>query len=944
MAAGDDGAAFSFHELGIVGTVSCAVVHTDTPWLLDIDTVVLSVGYTFGALADAVRAEFPQAAWDAVELDGVTPERPTLIALGAPESPERPLRRAVLVSPHPGNHRDEVSLSSIQVATRSAVWAAAETNARSVGVPLLGTGALGMPVAEVAEVAVTAVRDALTELSERSSLRRLVFVCHSADDASVVRSAWLRARQRSTSGPPLPPLPESFQTEPGPVELAGGVSSDLVDPNTGIPLSQDQLDLAPYVSMLATVIVDHRTPTPLSVGLFGEWGSGKSYFMGLLRGQVAALARSGRPGYCGDVVQIGFNAWHYSDSNLWASLGDEIFRQLAGPGGSAQQRRARLREDLAARLDQRWQFEAATEQARATAAELRAELDDAVANQRVTARDLISALNGTPEFAEQLAVLWRRLGVRDEAERAELLAEQIHGTLAEADALRRAPNDRRGKLALTVSVVALLVVGVLAVLAPWLRTWLTGAVAVCAAVSGVALGAVARARAAVGSLRRMAGQLRAGLDPGAGTRPRPEVVEKLAALRRAEADQRVAEAQLNEVVAQVGELGRELAELTPGRRLYTFLAERAQGDSYRRNLGVISTIRRDFEELVGLLRDWRDDPAPGTSPVDRIVLYIDDLDRCGHRQVVEVLQAVNLLLALDLFIVVVGVDPRWLLRSLRSEYADILDAGAATSARDGLRVTPEDYLEKIINIPLVLPGIPDGGLHRLLRALADESAPALPPERPSAIVERLAPQVGAAAPGVLTPDLVERGSEIAAQRQPDEPVRAPQPLTDPELALLASLDLLVDTPRKAKRLFNQYRMLRATRDLSPAARFLGDEEHPGEYQAVVVLLGLLTANTRLFAQVVAAPERIPDAAGGLLARPPGTPWPGFVADLAPVEALGSWTNGIAGPVPVADVPDWVRLHRGLARVSERLTLTDLAVFQSWAPRVRRFSYLLPTDR
>jgi hypothetical protein len=712
-----------------------------------------------------------------------------------------------------------------------------------------------------------------------------------------------------------------------------------VDPNSGIPLSRDQLELAPYVSMLATVIVDQRTPTPLSVGLFGEWGSGKSYFMGLLRGQVEALAASGQPGYCGEIVQIGFNAWHYSDSNLWASLGDEIFRQLAGPGHTAQQRQARLRTEMAARLDQRRQFEAATERARATAAELRAELDDAVANQQLTARDLIGALKGSPEFAEQLAVLWRRLGVRDEVEQAALLAEQLHGTLAEADALRRAPNDRRGKLALAVSVVALLAVGILAVLAPWLRGWLTGAVAGCAAVFGVAVGVVARARAAVGSLRRMAGQLRAGLDPSAA-RPRREVVEKLAALRRAEADQRVAEAQLNEVVAQVGELGRELAELTPGRRLYTFLAERAHGDSYRRNLGVISTIRRDFEELVGLLRDWRRDPAPGTSPVDRIVLYIDDLDRCGHRQVVEVLQAVNLLLALDLFVVVVGVDPRWLLRSLRSEYATVLDGGATSGqAGDGLRVTPEDYLEKIINIPLVLPGIPDGGLDRLLRALADESAP-VPVAAPTAITERLAGPI----PEVADPELVEPRSEIAAQRLPDVPARPARPLTEPELTLLSALDLLVDTPRKAKRLFNQYRMLRATRDLSPAARFLGDDEHPGEYQAVAVLLGLLTASSRLFAQVVAAPARVPDAAGGLLARPAGTLWLGFVADLAPVEGLGAWANGVVGALPADDVPDWARLHRGLSRVSERLTLTDLAVFQSWAPRVRRFSYLLSTDR
>src|SRR6266545_732542 len=70
---------------------------------------------------------------------------------------------------------------------------------------------------------------------------------------------------------------------PAEFDLAGGVSRDAVDPTRGIPLTEDHLGVRTYVAMLATVIADSRTPEPLSIGLFGEWGSGKSYFMGLLR-------------------------------------------------------------------------------------------------------------------------------------------------------------------------------------------------------------------------------------------------------------------------------------------------------------------------------------------------------------------------------------------------------------------------------------------------------------------------------------------------------------------------------------------------------------------------------------------------------------------------------------------------------------------------------------
>ena len=131
---------------------------------------------------------------------------------------------------------------------------------------------------------------------------------------------------------------------------------------------------------------------PLSIGLFGEWGSGKSYFMGLLRGQVATLADSPDDRYCREIVQIGFNAWHYADSNLWASLGDEIFEQLAGPGETADARAERLREDLAQRLQRRRELETATERAREETVRLQNELDTAIAAGDIGARGLVEAV------------------------------------------------------------------------------------------------------------------------------------------------------------------------------------------------------------------------------------------------------------------------------------------------------------------------------------------------------------------------------------------------------------------------------------------------------------------------------------------------------------------------------------------------------------------------
>src|SRR5262249_54508568 len=99
---------------------------------------------------------------------------------------------------------------------------------------------------------------------------------------------------------------------------------------------EDRLNLQRDVQALAAVLASKHITPPLSVGLFGDWGSGKSFFMKQLRDHVQFLAESSRKAaaaqrptdYCGEVIQIDFNAWHYMDANLWASLVAHIFDEL----------------------------------------------------------------------------------------------------------------------------------------------------------------------------------------------------------------------------------------------------------------------------------------------------------------------------------------------------------------------------------------------------------------------------------------------------------------------------------------------------------------------------------------------------------------------------------------------------------------------------------------
>ena len=122
-------------------------------------------------------------------------------------------------------------------------------------------------------------------------------------DAAVI--ARLRRYVRSTHD--KTPAPESF---------VAGYASDVID------VSRDELDIREDVQTLVAVMLAKEVTPPLAIGLFGDWGSGKSFFMQSMKEAVHTLSarsrESGSTRFCNDVVSIEFNAWHYADTNLWA--------------------------------------------------------------------------------------------------------------------------------------------------------------------------------------------------------------------------------------------------------------------------------------------------------------------------------------------------------------------------------------------------------------------------------------------------------------------------------------------------------------------------------------------------------------------------------------------------------------------------------------------------
>ena len=231
--------------------------------------------------------------------------------------------------------------------------------------------------------------------------------------------------------------------------------------------------------------------------------------------------------------------------------------------------------------------------------------------------------------------------------------------------------------------------------------------------------------------------------------------------------------------------------------------------------------------------------------VDRIVLFVDDLDRCQPERVVDVLQAVHLLLAFSLFAVIVGVDQRSLRKSLQEQFKGLV--ADSTQPHGGeVPATPLDYLEKIFHVPFHLPRMDADGFGKLIWNLSapqsDRQEPIKKPEdttTPVAPEQTTAPDLPAdvtpppaptPAPGIPAP--------VPVPVKPTPVLVGSVPLQQWERKALKRYHALISTPRAAIRLLNTYRLVRAGLTDEQWTRFRSDGNRPGESEIAMLLLAV----------------------------------------------------------------------------------------------------------
>jgi hypothetical protein len=606
-----------------------------------------------------------------------------------------------------------------------------------------------------------------------------------------------------------------------PASIAG-FSADDVDGQV------DLIGVSPEANALAYLIASRELTPPLAIGLFGEWGSGKSFLMRSVEERVNGLTElvtdTSQPeaSVWKNIRQIRFSAWEYVQGDLWAGLLERIFHDLGDKVATpnlVQRRTAPLKSELTRQNsvvlsaeEQRIELvrdsaraEEAVKAARKFVEEERARTERNTAELAAASREAVNAV---------LKDLWSQA-------RVEALGGDVGALL---DALAEARQElQRGRT----------------LLGAYWRSWthvilLTAAVLVVPLVTFLLQRAdVPAAASVVGGFAAVVPLMTASLRSfTAWTQERLQRVDVAQAQVRAqfEAPLKDAEAALADAEAKLGRIRvqlaaqtaevaaqraqaqaieAEIAALTPGRVFVEFADVRSM--DYRRRLGLLATVRSDLLELQREIRennlkavDPQAKPAADPKIPNRVVLYIDDLDRCPPDKVLQVLEAVHLLLAFQQFVVVVAVDQRWLRSALMQQLPALSEASDVPTCvveRED-RPTAQDYVEKIFQLPLWVQPVNAAERAKVVTGLLSGSVRAHGggDGQPRGEV-----QVGPSQETVIKTMLAHAGTGLRSET-------SPLALTAEELEFIGSLGLILgDTPRRIKRFVNTVQLLLSIR-------------------------------------------------------------------------------------------------------------------------------------
>lgn len=628
----------------------------------------------------------------------------------------------------------------------------------------------------------------------------------------------------------------------------------------------DYLNIKKDVQAFARVIAAKNFQPPLAIALFGKWGSGKSFFMRKLKKEIELLpSQDNFDTFSKGVVHIHFNAWSYVDANLWASIITRIFEGLneyiTSNTASTIVKKAIeekltkeltiTKEEIAFLTSQKESVEKQIKGLNIQKEALKGELQNKISeiktqslakvinevNEKYKAREKIeAAFNSNSSYVNSRKQLKNVVPQEywDSPEKAYREAKSSQAFIREF--------FRKDKLAINILLVVVLLLIILFV--PDILALFSDQIAkadftfpqTIISLLIVCGGLLTRFKAVykdleplVTSLWNIKENFQKQVKDAVSQFEQDEKRLKLE-ISVKESELQIVDKHIQQANTLKTDLDFKINNALATEALYGFIEKRCNTEDYKKYLGIVSTIRKDFEILSGLFSDHQEElkTLGLKKPIERIVLYIDDLDRCPEENVVQVLEAVNLLMAYPLFIVVVGVDPLWINNALMKKHSFQFE---------NEKIRPSDYLEKIFQVAFYLKDANQDSIKEMIENLA-QPKPIITTKK-EAIDERLKDHLMEVGPSLFPiessiSDVYPEEAGLVGQSHESMDVLKEIEISKNEIQLMQTLISFIGTnPRGIKRFVNTYRIIKAHEDFPINAK-----ESDRDVLAIMFLLAL----------------------------------------------------------------------------------------------------------
>ena len=136
----------------------------------------------------------------------------------------------------------------------------------------------------------------------------------------------------------------------------------------------------------------------------------------------------------------------------------------------------------------------------------------------------------------------------------------------------------------------------------------------------------------------------------------------------------------------------KLAEILTSDKAESFLEEALNTNIKENQFSAVREFREAFEKLID---------ATGKK---RVVILIDDLDRCLPEHIIENLEAIKLFLNVKNTAFVIAADQNIVSGAIRRQYKDMIDLNEGQESSRGIG---QEYMDKFIQIPYSIPKLSD---------------------------------------------------------------------------------------------------------------------------------------------------------------------------------------------------------------------------------------------